>query len=137
MADAGQGESDPQPVSSCRAHVGQAATPPWLDSDGLHGYLLGRAVGGGIASASRNTALVPEGEKAPLWARGLRWQVFLGDEDFVARMQGLAASERIGTGTGSLGFTRQQTDCRCSERRGSERQVLCLCWPNPQATHRL
>ena len=32
------------PWSSCRAHVGLAATPPWLDTDGLHGYLLGAGV---------------------------------------------------------------------------------------------
>jgi len=30
------------PWSSYRAHVGDAATPPWLDTDGLHGYLLQR-----------------------------------------------------------------------------------------------
>ena len=28
--------------SSYRAHVGEVATPQWLDTDGLHGYLLGR-----------------------------------------------------------------------------------------------
>jgi REP element-mobilizing transposase RayT len=32
------------PWSNYRAHVGQCATPGWLDSDGLHGYLLGRGV---------------------------------------------------------------------------------------------
>ena len=37
-------QADQWPWSSCRAHVGLAATPPWLDSDGLHGYLLGRPV---------------------------------------------------------------------------------------------
>lgn len=30
------------PWSSHRAHVLQAPTPAWLDSDGLHGHLLGR-----------------------------------------------------------------------------------------------
>ena len=29
------------PWSSYGAHVGGADTPPWLDSEGLHGYLLG------------------------------------------------------------------------------------------------
>jgi putative transposase len=32
------------PWSSYAAHVLQADTPAWLDSDGLHGYLLGRPV---------------------------------------------------------------------------------------------
>ena len=30
------------PWSSYLAHVGQVGTPPWLDTDGLHGYLLGQ-----------------------------------------------------------------------------------------------
>ena len=34
-----------------------------------------------------------EGE-ASLWQAGLRQQVFLGDEDFVARMQSLASTEQ-------------------------------------------
>ena len=30
------------PWSSYLAHVGLVGTPPWLDTDGLHGYLLGQ-----------------------------------------------------------------------------------------------
>ena len=40
------GTAQEWPWSSYRAHVCVAATPPWLDSDGLHGYLLGRPVVG-------------------------------------------------------------------------------------------
>ncbi|MFO1321482.1 MAG: transposase [Burkholderiales bacterium] len=43
--------------SSYRAHVGEAPTPVWLDTDGLHGYLLGRA-GNGTGS--------PVGRSAPV-----------------------------------------------------------------------
>lgn len=32
------------PWSSYRAHVGAQTTPPWLDSDGLHAYLLGQEI---------------------------------------------------------------------------------------------
>jgi putative transposase len=76
------------PWSSCRAHVGQAPTLPWLDSDGLHGYLLGRPV---ASPADRREAratyarMLEEVCDANLWQSGLRQQVFLGDEAFVGR----------------------------------------------------
>ena len=85
--------------SSDRAHVCKAPTPSWLDSDGLHGYLLGRPVASErdrTRAAQKYAALVTdadEGEgEASLWQTGLRRQVFLGDEDFVARMQALAST---------------------------------------------
>ena len=75
--------------SSCRAHLGQAPAPAWLDTDGLHGYLLGRPVSG---AADRRRAiasyagLLGQAVDAGLWANGLRQQIFLGDEDFAERM---------------------------------------------------
>jgi putative transposase len=83
------------PWSSYRAHVGQAATPPWLDSDGLHAYLLGRPATSARdrrLATQRYAALVANAspDEAPIWQAGLRGQVFLGDEAFVARMQALA-----------------------------------------------
>ena len=85
--------------SSYRAHVRTVATPPWLDSDGLHGYLLGRPVAGErdrMHAAQRYAALVADadGTDVPIWQTGLRQQVFLGDEAFVARMQALASPAR-------------------------------------------
>ncbi len=82
------------PWSSYAAHVLQADTPAWLDSDGLHGYLLARPVRGDADrrwAAQRYAALVAEGLKVALWQQGLRQQIYLGDEEFVARMQALAA----------------------------------------------
>ena len=83
------------PWSSYRAHVGDAATPTWLDSDGLHAYLLGRPVGTARdrrLAVQRYAALVADAHpnEAPIWEAGLCGQVFLGDEAFVARMQALA-----------------------------------------------
>ena len=83
--------------SSYRAHVCKAPTPPWLDSDGLHGYLLGRPVADERdrrLAAQKYAALVTDADEgeASLWQTGLRQQVFLGDEDFVARMQALAST---------------------------------------------
>ena len=87
--------------SSYRAHVGLEPAPPWLDCDGLHGYLLGRAVSndGDRRQAARGyTAWVAQAdaEEASIWQEGLRQQVFLGDEAFVARMHALATEERRG-----------------------------------------
>jgi putative transposase len=78
--------------SSYRAHVGQADAPPWLDVDGLHGYVLGRAA---LDAASRREAarryarLMQDTaeEDASLWQRGLQQQIYLGGDEFAARMQ--------------------------------------------------
>ena len=93
------GAAEEWPWSSYRAHVCRVATPPWLDSHGLHGYLLGRPVTGERDrkhAAQRYAALVAlvtegDGTEAPFWQTSLRQQVFLGDEAFVARMQALAS----------------------------------------------
>jgi putative transposase len=80
------------PWSSYRAHVGQAVTPPWLDSAGLHGYLLGHSV---VTAADARracglyAALVEQhqAQDATFWRDALQSQVYLGDENFVRRMQ--------------------------------------------------
>ena len=76
--------------SSYRAHVGEVAAPQWLDTDGLHGYLLGREAA--TASDHRRAAhlyaqLVTAGRNARLWDNALNKQIYLGDDDFVHRMQ--------------------------------------------------
>lgn len=86
------------PWSSCRAHLGLAPTPAWLDSDGLHGYLLGRTVVSvdDRRQASRQYAALLQAEQAQdesFWRQALRGQVYLGDAAFVQRMQALAANE--------------------------------------------
>lgn len=87
------------PWSSCQAHLGQVPTPEWLDSDGLHGFVLGRQVTDTrdrCLAADRYAALVGQAqpEDDVFWRDALRGQVFLGDEDFVQRMQALAEPER-------------------------------------------
>ena len=66
--------------SSDRAHVCMAPTPSWLDSDGLHGYLLGRSVASErdrARAAQKYAALVTDADEgeASLWQTGLRQQV--------------------------------------------------------------
>ena len=85
------------PWSSYRAHVGDAATPPWLDTDGLHGYLLqepATTAADRRRAARRYAALVAQGRDVALWDEGLRQQIYLGDEAFVDRMQALAEPPR-------------------------------------------
>lgn len=82
------------PWSSYLAHVGQADTPIWLDTAGLHGHLLGHeplAPADSRRAAGHYAALVHAGREARLWDEGLRQQIFLGDASFVERMQALAA----------------------------------------------
>jgi putative transposase len=83
--------------SSYRAHVLAEPTPPWLDSDGLHGFLLGRPVRSGAdrrSAAARYARLMAEESATHLWEGALRQQVFLGDEAFVARMLAQASAKR-------------------------------------------
>jgi REP element-mobilizing transposase RayT len=85
--------------SSCRAHLGLEGTPPWLDSDGLHGYLLARSPqthGDRRRAARIYTRLVTAadaGDEA-FWHTHLRQQIFLGDEAFAQRMQARAEPAR-------------------------------------------
>ena len=79
--------------SSYRAHVGQAVAPEWLDTEGLHAYLLGRPVRTAAdrrRAADRYARLVASVPDASLWDSVLRQQIYLGDEAFVERMQALA-----------------------------------------------
>ena len=76
--------------SSYRAHVGRAEVPPWLDTDGLHGYLLQRPVRSAAdvrRAGARYEVLVAAGRDVRLWDDALRQQIYLGDEAFVERMQ--------------------------------------------------
>ena len=95
------------PWSSYCAHVGEADTPAWLDSEGLHGYLLGHPAqtAAQVRRARQMYAqLVAAGRDLRLWEQGLNKQIYLGDDDFVERMQGLMT----GTGTASKGVPKVQ-----------------------------
>jgi putative transposase len=82
------------PWSSYRAHVGLAEVPPWLDTARVHGQVLGRdpQTARDLAQSRRRYAqLVAAALDLPLWDQALNRQVYLGDEDFVRRMQAKAA----------------------------------------------
>lgn len=85
------------PWSSYLAHVDETMPPPWLDTAGLHGYVLGREAQSTTdrrRAAARYASLVAAGRDEALWDQALRQQIFLGDDDFVVRMLALAEPSR-------------------------------------------
>jgi hypothetical protein len=85
------------PWSSYRGHVGLADSPDWLDTAGIHAYLLGRDGGAAVehcVAAVRYAELVASASDILLWENGLRQQIYLGDAEFVERMQALASPQR-------------------------------------------
>lgn len=82
------------PWSSCRAHLGLAAAPAWLDTAAVLAAFAGR-VPETPSQVQDAQAAYAQAVGQPVadgfWQRGLRQQVFLGDEAFVhsqlARLQ--------------------------------------------------
>lgn len=90
------------PWSSYLAHAGAVDGPAWLDTQGLHSYVLGRQVESSADAQAAGLAyaqLVAQGRDVRLWDEALNRQIYLGDADFVDRMQrqaglgGMAARE--------------------------------------------
>ena len=91
--------------SSCRAHLGLAEAPAWLDSTTLFAQLLGRPAAS-LHDRQRARQHYAEGLAAgrddSLWPQGLRQQICLGDEAFVARLQAGAAEPSARPGDGDI-----------------------------------
>lgn len=86
--------------SSCRAHVGLADAPEWLDSEILYGHLLGQAAASDHLRkrAVRLYAELVSGAKSgdvSFWSDAIRAQVFLGDDEFMRRTLLYAVPERL------------------------------------------
>jgi len=84
--------------SSHRAHVAIDPGYAWLATGALHGHLLGRDVRS--AEDTRQAihlwiVAVAQGLGVDPWMNNLRAEIFLGDEQFVARMQALATRQRL------------------------------------------
>lgn len=89
------------PWSSAPAHIGRVEAPPWLDVDGLLGFVLGRPVEGAAdrrRAAERYARLLASEPRLALWPGRLRQQIFLGDAAFVARVQALARAKPAAKG---------------------------------------
>ena len=85
--------------SSFRANTGRVGAVPWLAVGDLHGHMLQRDVTDAddrLAAALAYERHVDEGLGANPWNDGLRGDIFLGDDAFVARMRvrsGIPAAE--------------------------------------------
>jgi putative transposase len=87
------------PWSSYCAHVGAAPTPTWLDSEGLHAYLLGHRIETTAqrkVAQQRYAALVAQMDEqdGQFWQNALRNQIYLGDDAFVAKTLAQASAPR-------------------------------------------
>ena len=83
--------------SSYRAHTGQVSPPAWLNTAAVHANLLGRDARTSAEqhkAAARYAALVAADKGVKLWADALAKQMFLGDTDFIDRMQAMIESSR-------------------------------------------
>lgn len=122
------------PWSSYRAHCRLAASPPWLDTDGLHAHLMAREVNTPALqrrAAQRYADLVAAARDLRLWDEGLRQQIYLGDQAFVARMQSLAGGvERLEHESDIAGPHRRAPEVKTLKQHlaetGSREQALWL-----------
>lgn len=93
--------------SSFRAHTGLAPRPAWLHSALLHGQVAPVSLGGTPANATadamanpmaegpvRYAGYVAQGLAVRLWDDALRGQIYLGSEDFAAKMRARAGAEQ-------------------------------------------
>ena len=84
--------------SSFLHHTGKKPSLPWLDTASLHAYLLGRSANTAQdrrRAASQYEHFVAAGHGASLWNTHLQQQIYLGDDEFVARMQALAEPAKL------------------------------------------
>lgn len=78
------------PWSSYAAHTGGTTSPDWLDTAAVHGYLLGHDAATRAdtrKAATRYASVVAAGKGVKLWEEALAHQIYLGDQDFIERMQ--------------------------------------------------
>ncbi len=76
---------DDYPWSSYRALTGQADQPFWLDPQVLYEQLApGKSA---VQAAAKYAEFVAQGKDVQLWDANLKQQIYLGDDDFITRMQ--------------------------------------------------
>lgn len=84
--------------SSYRAHVGMHPTCTWLDSDAVHGLVLGRDAKDPADrrdAQDRYASLVDQARAENPWHEALRQQIYLGDDAFIDKMQKRADPARL------------------------------------------
>ncbi len=79
---------DAYPWSSYRALTGLADKPHWLDSQSVYEQVApGKSA---IQAAKKYEEFVSQGKGVELWSNHLKQQIYLGNDDFINRMQKLA-----------------------------------------------
>ena len=117
--------------SSYRAHVGQAPGAPWLDTAGLHGYLLGQDADTPalVAQAQQRYAEhVAAGRGVALWDEALNRQIYLGDHEFVQRMLDAAAPPATGHGAKRMDKRREQQQREVPKAQRQRQRPRTLAW---------
>lgn len=76
--------------SSYHAHTGQVLGPNWLDSSALHRQLCSQSDNG----PERYARFVAAGRRVRLWDEALSGQIYLGNAQFIHKMQVRAGSVR-------------------------------------------
>jgi hypothetical protein len=121
-------------------HLGLAPTQPWLDTATLFGHLLGRDAvlpADWQEARGRYADLLNEGASAPLWPL-LRQQIYLGDEDFVERMQSRAGlswaeSEAPGDTRGTRASESASREVPLAQRRSPRPLEAWMSMPGDRA----
>ena len=118
--------------SSYLHHVEQKPRLPWLDTASLHAYFLGQPAD--TAADRRRAArqyekFVSGDTDAQFWGMNLRQQIYLGDEDFVARMQALAPPQKLSEREVSTIHRRKASSLReCLSEGGSREEGAFIAY---------
>jgi putative transposase len=108
--------------SSYRSHAGITPPPPWLDTAGLHARLLQQPISSAADSRRAQRLYVQTVSAARdvrLWDEALSQQVYLGDDAFVQRMQGVVAHTKSSQPAMTLLDWMQACDTREEAMRGA------------------
>jgi len=116
------------PWSSCRHHMALAEGPAWLDSQAVWQLLLGHSVEDAAArkhAGAVYAGLIAAPAPADFWTTQLRQQIYLGNDDFVRRMQANMPAPSVSVV--EVPRLHRCTPCsgvsdrlRCAERRNEE-----------------
>jgi putative transposase len=87
--------------SSYRALAGLAGKPDWLDAKPVHAQLApGKSA---TQAATKYAEFVAQGQGIQLWDEHLKQQIYLGNDDFIARMQKHAGLDGTHPATNACG----------------------------------
>ncbi len=120
--------------SSCRAHVGAAPAPVWLDTQGLHAQLMGREcrTAAEAAQAARRYAALLESDPAlQIWPGALQRQIYLGDDASWATTLSSAGSTVAAVAAAEVPRIQRRPPHRPSRAAGGGSQMPAESWSTP------